>query len=273
MSSEVLYEKFPGYAVFTLNRPEVLNAFNTPLREQFTECMEDFEADPSIRVGIVTGAGRAFGTGADLKARASGADTIEGASPKAAMAHAGQFGRSSKVFIAAINGPCIAGAFEWALDMDIRICTPETYFGLFEIKRGLLARFGIHRLPRMIPFGAAMYLILTGEKMSADEALRCGLVQEIVDRDELLDRAAGIAALILSNHPPGVEGARALTRHAVEHDVSDTQALGDWVARAVRNPEDAAEGALAFAEKRDAVYQDKMRSAGRKSPISGSSDD
>jgi enoyl-CoA hydratase/carnithine racemase len=253
--SEVLYEKFDGYAVFTLNRPEVLNAFNTALREQFTDCMDDFEADPSMRVGIVTGAGRAFGTGADLKARSRGEDTIQGGSERAVRAHASQFGRSSKVFIAAINGPCIAGAFEWTLDMDIRLCTPEAYFGLFEVKRGLLAGFGLHRLPRMIPFGEAMYLILTGDKMTAEQALRCGLVHEVVAADQLLPRAVEVAQLILGNHPLGVEGARALARHAVERNAADTRVLAGWVGRSVRNARDTAEGALAFAEKREAVFE------------------
>ncbi len=212
--------------------------------------MDDFEADSAMRVGIVTGAGRAFGTGADLKARAQGEDTIGGSSDRAARAHAGQFGRSKKLFIGAINGPCIAGAFEWTLDMDIRICTPEAYFGLFEVKRGLLAGFGLHRLPRMIPFGEAMYLILTGDRMTAEQALRCGLVHEVVEQNKLLARAQEIARLVLGNHPLGVEGARAIARHAVERDAADTRALTEWVGRSVRNPRDSSEGALAFAEKR-----------------------
>jgi enoyl-CoA hydratase/carnithine racemase len=255
MEAEVLYDKHEGYAVFTLNRPQVLNAFNTTLREQFTDCMDDFESDPNMRVGIVTGAGRAFGTGADLKARSRGEDTIGGNSEKAARAHAGQFGRSKKLFIAAVNGPCIAGAFEWTLDMDIRICSPEAYFGLFEVKRGLLASFGLQRLPRMIPFGEAMYLVLTGDRMDAERALRCGLVHEVVPADALLPRAVEIAQMILGNHPLGVEGARALARHTVEGDAAGTRSLAEWVGRSVRNERDAAEGALAFAEKRDAVFE------------------
>lgn len=259
--SEVIYEKSDeGYAVFTLNRPEVLNAMNTALREQFAEALDDFNADPAMRVGIVTGSGRAFGTGADLKARAMTEDgRIEAASPAAQRAFAGQFGRSPKVFIAAVNGPCIAGSFEWTLDMDIRICSPEAYFGLFEVKRGLLAGFGLHHLPRMIPFGEAMYYILTGDRMTADHALRCGLVHEVVDRQQLLPRAVEIAQMILGNHPLGVEGARTLARHAIEKDAAETRALATWVGRSVRRPEDTREGARAFAEKRAAVFQDADR--------------
>jgi len=263
--SEVLYEKAGGYAVFTLNRPEVLNAMNTALRERFADCMDDFNADPAMRVGIVTGAGRGFGTGADLKEAASGNQGR--GSARAARARAGQFGRSSKVFIGAVNGPCIAGSFEWTLDMDIRICAPEAYFGLFEVKRGRLAGFGLERLPRMIPFGEAMWILATGDRISAEQALRCGLVHEIVEHDRLVPRAIEIAEMILSNHPLAVEGARAIARHALEKDAEDVGRLDRWVRRAVRRPEDVLEGSRAFAEKREAAFNDRDASAaGPRSP-------
>jgi enoyl-CoA hydratase/carnithine racemase len=249
---EVLYEKHDGYAIFTLNRPHRLNAFNTALREQFTAFMEDFNADPDQRVGIVTGAGRAFGTGADLKEAAEGA---ERSTPASVAAHAGQFGRSNKVFIAAVNGPCIAGSFEWTLDMDIRICSPEAYFGLFEVKRARLAAFGLERLPRMIPFGEAMYLVLTGDTMKAEQALRCGLVHEVVERDQLIPRAEEIARMIVANHPGGVEGARAVARHTIEKDSEDLRRFSRWVGRSVRNSQDVLEGSRAFAERREAVFK------------------
>jgi len=250
--SEVLYEKRDGYALFTLNRPQVLNAFNVALREQFAAAMDDFNADPAMRVGIVTGAGRAFGTGADLKEAVAG---VLRPSPAAATAFAGQFGRSDKVFIAAINGPCIAGAFEWTLDMDIRICTPEAYFGLFEVKRARLAGFGLERLPRMIPFGEAVYLVLTGDTMKADRALQCGLVHEVVSHDELVPRAEAIARMIVANHPRGVEGARAVIRHTIEKDSEDIRRFANWVRRIVRDPEDVLEGARAFTERREAEFK------------------
>jgi len=249
--SEVLYEMRDGYAIFTLNRPHRLNAFDTALREQFTGYLEEFNADPELRVGIVTGAGRAFGTGADLKEAAEG--TMRN-TPAAEKAHAGQFGRSAKVFIAAVNGPCIAGAFEWTLDMDIRICAPEAYFGLFEVKRARLASFGLERLPRMIPFGEAMYLVLTGDTMDAERALRCGLVREVVERERLVPRAEEIACMIVANHPRGVEGARAVARHTLEKDSEDIRRFSQWVRKTVRNPDDVVEGARAFAERREAVF-------------------
>lgn len=250
--SEVLYEKSDeGYAVFTLNRPESLNAMNTALRERFTDCLDDFNADAALRVGIVTGAGRGFGTGQDLKEAAS---SEAPGSERAQRARAGQFGRSPKVFIAAVNGPCIAGSFEWALDMDIRICAPEAYFGLFEVKRGRLAGFGIEHLPLMIPFGEAMWTLLSGDRVDAGQALRCGLVHEIVERERLVPRAIEIARMILANHPGAIEGARAVARHALSKDHEAAHRLDAWVRRVVRRPEDVLEGARAFAEKREAAF-------------------
>jgi crotonobetainyl-CoA hydratase len=251
--SEVLYEKFDdGYAVFTLNRPEVLNAMNTALRERFTDCLDDFNADPTMRVGIVTGAGRGFGTGQDLKETAASGEGQ--GSERAQRARAGQFGRSSKVFIAAVNGPCIAGSFEWTLDMDIRICAPEAYFGLFEVRRGRLAGFGIEHLPKMIPFGEAMWTLVTGDRLSAEAALRCGLVHEVVERERLVPRAVEIAQMILANHPRSVEGARAVARQYLTQGHEDAQRLDAWVRRLVRRPEDVLEGSRAFAEKREASF-------------------
>lgn len=254
---EVLYEKDDeGYAIFTLNRPEALNAFNTALREQFAEYMEDFNADATMRVGIVTGAGRAFGVGADLKERARTGDGRASESARGQTAYAGQFGRSSKVFVAAVNGPCIAGAFEWTLDMDIRICTPDAYFGLFEVKHGMLASFGCDRLPQLIPAGEALYIALTGDRFSAEQALSCGLVHELVPREQLIQRAVEIASMILANHPRGVEGARAVVRHAIERHSADTRHFSQWVGKSVRSA-DAKEGARAFAEKREPVFEDQ----------------
>lgn len=252
MSDEVLYEKFDGYAIFTLNRPEVLNAMNTALRIRFTDCLDEFNADPTMRVGIVTGAGRGFGSGQDLKETADGGE--DQSDPRAVRAHAGQFGRSPKAFIAAVNGACIAGSFEWTLDMDIRICAPEAYFGLFEVMRGRLAGFGIQHLPRMIPFGEAMWSLLSGDRITSDQAFRCGLVHEVVPRDLLVGRAVEIAKMIVENHPLGVQGARAIARQAIEGDLDGAKELDAWVRRIVRRPEDVLEGSRAFAEKRAVAF-------------------
>src|SRR5262245_23605855 len=122
---DLLYEKKDHYAIFTYNRPERLNALGGTLHEDLAEAMEDFNADPAMRVGIVTGAGRAFCAGGDLKEMADG--TFTGSIEKEFI-----YSKNSKPFIAAVNGLAVGGGCETALDCDIRICSTEAYFGLFE---------------------------------------------------------------------------------------------------------------------------------------------
>ena len=137
---DLLYEKHSTYAVFTLNRPDRLNALGGTLPEELTRAIGDFTADSSMRVGIVTGAGRAFSAGADLKemAAANEAQVAGSRRRRTLKATTIQFSRSPKPFIAAINGLCLAGGLERALDCDVRICSTEAYFDLFEVKRGIL---------------------------------------------------------------------------------------------------------------------------------------
>ena len=180
---DLLYDKRDRYAVFTMNRPEQLNALGGTMAVDLAEALADFEADPAMRAGILTGAGRAFSAGADLKEMnqrnvdRGGADAPRRAFDPAISL---PFSRSRKPFIAAINGLCVAGGLERALDCDIRICSTGAWFGLFEVKRGILAGYAIHHLARLVPFGDAMYLLLTGDRVEAADALRMGLVREVL---------------------------------------------------------------------------------------------
>lgn len=244
--SQVIYEKFDTYAIFTLNRPEALNALSDSLREEFHACMTDFNADPAMRAGIVTGAGRAFCAGGDLKEMARHRLHLE--EQKRTVVTLGQFGRSARPFIAAVNGPALAGGFEWTMDCDIRICTPEAYFGQFEVKRGMAPTFGLHHLPRYIPFGEAMLMFMTGRTMSAEKALQWGYVHEVVPREELIPHAVQIAKEISTMPPVALEGARALARLWLQTD--ERAPLASWVTRAVTGSRDWVEGPLAFSEKR-----------------------
>ena len=128
-------------------------------------------------------------------------------------------------------------------------------FGLFEVKRGIMAGYAIHHLARLIPFGDAMYLLLTGDKVSPEDAYRWGIVQEVLPPDELMPRAIEIADMIAENAPLSVEGTKA-TAHMWRHlQVDESYRLGQWVSRTVLNSEDAKEGPKAFAEKRPAVWK------------------
>ena len=161
-----------------------------------------------------------------------------------------QFSRNPKPFIAAINGACIAGGLERALDCDIRICSTGAYFGLFEVKRGILAAYAVHHLARMIPFGDAMYLLLTGDRISAAEALRSGLVREVVEPEELMPRAIEIAEMIAANAPLAVEGTKAIAQQWRQLQIDESYRFGEWVRRQVFASRDGVEGPRAFAEKR-----------------------
>ncbi len=251
--SQVIYEKFDRYAIFTLNRPEALNALSDSVREEFAGHMEDFNKDPAMRVGIVTGNGRAFCAGGDLKEMAQ--HRLDPSTKTSTVVTLGQFGESSRPFIAAVNGPAIAGGFEWTLDCDIRICTPEAYFAQWEIRRGMAPSFGIHHLPRYIPFGEAMVMLLTGRPMSSEEALRWGFVHQIVPRDQLLPHAVQLAQDIASLPAVAVQASRELAREWLK--MGENPGMVDWVRRAVSASRDHLEGPLAFSEKRQPEWTER----------------
>lgn len=269
----LLYEKHPEghYAVFTMNRPERLNALGGTMQEELDAALADFTNDPNMRVGILTGAGRAFSAGADLVEmaqrntalaelqaryergeltpeqfgaemlryqRASGLDRIF------------PFSRNPKPFIAAINGLAIAGGMERAIDCDIRIASTEAYFGVFEVKRGIMAGYAIHNLARVMPFGEAMYLLLTADRMSVQDAYRLGFVHEVVEPERLMPRAIEIAAMIAENSPVAVRGTKAVAQFWRQLALDESYRMGAWVSQYVLGSEDAKEGPRAFAEKR-----------------------
>ena len=256
--ADLIYEKHDRYAVFTMNRPERLNALGGTMNAELDEALADFTADPAMRAGIVTGSGRAFSAGADLK-EMSERNTDRGGAPRETsgwdLQASMRFARNPKPFIAAINGLCIAGGLERALDCDIRICSTEAYFGLFEVKRGILAGYAIHHLSHMIPFGEAMYILLTGDRISPQQAERWGMVHEVLAPQELMPRAVEIAEMIASNAPLSVEGTKAVAHQWRQADIDQSYRMGQWVNRVVLNSQDAKEGPLAFAEKREPRWQ------------------
>jgi len=253
---DMLYDKKEHYAIFTMNRPERLNALGGTMAQDLGQALEDFTADPEMRVGIVTGAGdRAFSAGADLKEMSARGQT---ATPSARVTHVDggfQFARNPKPFIAAINGFCIGGGMERAMDCDIRVAADHAQFGLMEIKRGILAGYGIHNLARLIPYGEAMYVLLTGDLISAEEAKRVGFVHSVVPREKLMDEAVRIADLIASNAPLSVRGTKAVASYWRHFNLDESYRWVPWVNEVVLGSEDAKEGPRAFAEKRQPVWK------------------
>ena len=252
---DLLYEKRGRYAVFTMNRPERLNALGGAMQEELEAAIADFEADPEMRAGIVTGAGRAFCAGRDLKE--SNREFAAGETkPVVRFAPSAPYSLAQKPFIAAVNGLAVGGGLERALDCDIRICSTNAWFALFEPKRGRMAGYAIHHLPRMIHLAAASYMLLTGDRAGPEQARRWGIVSEVTEPERLLDRAAEIAETIAGNAPLAIKGTKAAFR-AWRHDNMDySYRLSEWIYRAnVDDSEDIREGARAFAEKRPPVWR------------------
>lgn len=255
--TELLYEKHDVYAIFTLNRPERLNALGGGLMGQLDEAIEDFNADPKMRAGILTGSGRAFCAGMDLKEaadRAASGDNVTGTRPDGRV-YQMAFSRSPKPFIAAINGLAIGGGCEIALDCDIRIMSSEAYIGLFEPKRGIMAGYAMHHLPRIVGSTAAAYMLLTADGIESGQALEWGVVSEVVEPERLIPRAAEIAGMIAGNAPLSVHGTKAEIQAWRMASIDDNYRLYQWIDAVVLDSEDAREGPQAFAEKRDPVWQ------------------
>lgn len=234
----------------TFNRPEVMNALHPKAHDECQAAFDEFEADPDLWVAIVTGAGdRAFCAGNDLKAVASGGRLPF---PQSGFAGLTARFRCVKPVIAAVNGLAAGGGFEVVLACDIAVASDTAWFALPEARRGVAAVCGgPHRLIRHIPYKTAMGAILTGRRIPADEALRWGLVNEVVPQGEVMTAARRWAEQILECAPVS---ARAMKQMAVEGLDEPTMEKAyhkayDQVMQMFRT-RDFIEGPMAFAQKR-----------------------
>ena len=250
----VLYEKKGKIAYVTINRPEVMNAISPPVSEELWEVWSEFKNDPDAWVAIFTGAGdRAFSAGNDLKYQA------EHMSEPGAMdiKNPGGFGGTTanfecnKPIIAAVNGFAMGGGLEIALVCDIIIAADHARLGLPEPKVGLFAAAGgVHRLPRMIGLKQAMGMILTAKPITAQEAYRIGLVNEVVPLKDLMATAERWANDILQCSPVSIRASRESVMKGLEMPVLDAMKAAFPAAMALWTSEDLIEGPLAFAQKR-----------------------
>lgn len=252
----IIYEKRDQAAYITLNRPEVLNALNQEIRNGLEEALIDFRDDPDMLVAILTGeGGRAFSAGMDLKDRARRDAAGEArVGTRTYIPDLGVF----KPIIAAIDGYCVAGGLELSLQCDIRIATEKSEFGLPEPRWSLTAGYGLHNLSRMVPLGEALYMQLTGRRISSERAYQIGLIQEVVpDRDALFAVADRIAGEVKLCAPLAVKAIKQIVYHGRNLPVEYSQKLAAPLNEQVSATEDAVEGPRAFAEKRPPVW--KMR--------------
>src|SRR5437879_10941568 len=250
----VRYEKRNPIAIVTINRPEVMNALHPPANEELSRVWDDVAADPEVWVAILTGAGeRAFSAGNELEWTAQhGVPRM----PKGGFG--GLVARDDlwKPLIAAVNGVALGGGLEIALACDVIVAAEHARLGLPEPRVGLMAAAGgVHRLPRHVPLKLAMGMILTGRHITAAEALRLGIVNEVVSAKDLMSAAERWAREILESSPLSVQASKEATRGSLHLAVQEAMDTHLEAERRLWASEDAREGPRAFAEKRKPVWK------------------
>ena len=262
----ILYEVEDRTAVITLNRPDRLNALSPEMIADLREAYAAAEADESVWTLLVTGNGRAFCAGADVTEISPDGRVIynepylttypqweapqEGTPP---------FRTMTKPIITAVNGLCCGAGLDWVTTGDITIASDRAEFFDPHVSIGLVSGREMVRLARVLPTNIAMRLALTGrhERMSAQRAYELGLVSEIVEHDQLLDRAKGVAALVNRNAPLAVRGTRLAIRKGLDLPLHEAEILGEAFRERVVRTDDAKEGPAAFNEKREPTWTGK----------------
>ena len=252
------YEKEGRIAIFTINRPEALNAINVQAMQELHESMVSFRDDTKLWVGIITGAGnKAFSIGADVETmlpRLKKYSRQQNSGPLDFI-HALN---SWKPMIAAINGAALGGGLEIALACDLRIASENAIFGMPEVTLGLIPGWGgTHRLPRIIPFAKAAELLLTGKPISAQEAYRIGLINKVVPFSELMPTAKQTAETLCRRAPLAVRAAKQAMIQGIDVSLEDGLKLERKLNDFLVNTEDFEEGCKAYTEKRQPVFKGK----------------
>ena len=251
----VLIETDGHVATVTINRPDKLNALNAHVRSEFVAAFDALGANDDVRVVIVTGAGeKSFVAGADI-------GEFEGRSPVDQFRVMKSFGivdvvdAFPKPVIAAINGFCLGGGCELAMGCDIRIASDKAKLGQPEVNLGILpGAGGSQRLPRLVGLGTAYKMLFSGEIVRADEALRIGLVDEVVPADQLTDRTRALAATIASKSPVALQLIKEAVRAAVRMPLDEGLRLETTLFGLAFSSEDKVEGVKAFLDKREPKF-------------------
>jgi len=254
----IRYEKDGQIATITINRPEAMNAMDRDTSRELAEAFQDFDQDEHLRVAILTGAGdKAFSAGADWKKMYGRAEdgNVREIWDAERQWRLGQRLQVWKPIIAAINGYCLAGGLELAMGCDIRLASETASFGCPEVRWGILHGYGALRLPKTMPLSAAMELLLTGERITAEEAYRLGIISRVVSPAELMPTARRLAEKICANGPLAVRVTKELAWRGLEMSLEEGLHLYAALGALVRASEDAREGPRAFAEKRQPQFK------------------
>ncbi len=255
----LLYEKSEGIAKVTFNRPAKLNALNRQVMDELADCIEQIRNDDEVKAVILTGAGeKAFIAGADVNELAvltpvQGKETsLAGQSVLDGLENLG------KPSIAAVNGYALGGGCELAMAATLRIASDAARFGQPEVKLGIIPGYGgTQRLPRLVGKGRALELIIGGEPITAQEAYRIGLVNQVVPAADLIPAARALAKKIMVNAPLAVRFAMDAVNHGFESSQQEGQFLEATLFGLVATTEDMKEGTRAFLEKRPAKFVGK----------------
>ncbi len=254
MADEVLTEKRDKVMLITLNRPEAMNAVNQGLADALAAALVDLDADPDLSVGVLSGNGRGFSAGMDLKAFVSGGMPLVDGRGFAGIT---EFA-CNKPLIAAVEGFALAGGLEIALSCDLVVASQGAKLGIPETGVGLFAGAGgLMRLPRRVPYGVAMQMALTADPIRAEQAADLGLVQVLTEKGEALAGALELAERIAKNAPLGLIASKKLIVDMQGVSESDFWAMQQAQIDNVFSSADAIEGATAFAEKRAPNWQGK----------------
>jgi len=249
----VTYEVVDEVAVITIRRPDKLNAVNRAVREGLIASFQRFEADEGAKVAILTGEGRAFCAGADLKEMAETGKTIPGG---LAIPILGRTLHVSKITIAQVNGVAYAGGFLLAQMCDLCTASETAEFGITEVRWGRGAPWA-PPLIWMLPQRIMMELLVTGQPLSARRAYELGFVNRIAPPERLAEETMALARTILANAPLGVKAGRQLTYMSTEMGRSAAMPLGDLCYERSYLSEDALEGPRAFRERRKPNWKGK----------------
>ena len=245
-------------AVLALNRPEAMNAISMQMRADLRSALEALRHDEEIGAAVLIGNGdKAFSAGMDLREFAKANADMPIAEIKRFRWQQGEgIAAFDKPIIAAVNGLAIGGGVELALLCDLVFAADSASFAFGEVKRGLMpGNGGTQRLSRRIGSARALEMILTGRTVDAQEALALGLVEYVVPRSELLDRALALAGQMAANAPVAVRTARSAIQRGAEMSLQDALRLEQDLASFLYTTEDAKEGPRAFLEKRTPVWR------------------
>lgn len=254
----LLHEVRDHVAIITLNRPEAMNAIDPETRAELRQAWQRAAHDDEVRCVVLTGAGdKAFCTGSDLKKTMPPKESpAQLAFGQAQSGHLLDGMQMDKPIVCAINGYAMGGGMELALACDVRVASENAQFALSEVRIGSIpGGGGTQVLPRVIGQSDAMWMLLTGDRMDAREALRVGLVSQVVPAGQALAAALAIAGRIAQNAPLSVRAVKRLVRDGAALPLPQALALESYVFGMLRDTEDRIEGRRAFQDKRPPVYR------------------